>query len=384
MIVRLTGWVLAVSVAAVVSATAAQGQEKRPDKQVKPQASSPSIRLRPVHLDIRRRMQEAPRKLAFDGSTAAEFTDWKTKFSAALNKLLGDTRPPAKWTIEQEERTELADHVRLGLLLKAPGTPSLPVYLLIPKPLPAGKLAAVLCVHGHGQFGHDAVVGRRDRPGIEKSIERANYDYGLQFVRKGYVVAAPCMIPFGRRVDRKKYGSDPCAVTLVRMLAVGKLPIAENIRDLRWSLDLLQIRAEVDPKRIGCAGLSYGGRMTMMVTAVDPRIQVASVSGALNLMQERYAGRHSCGSQMLPGLLLFGDYSEVGSLIAPRPCVWETGSKDSLIVPRWDDRFRSRLRKAYAAAGAADKLHFDRFEGGHRWSGAIAFPLFDKVLKKAP
>ena len=84
---------------------------------------------------------------------------------------------------------------------------------------------------------------------------------------------------------------------------------------------------------------------------------------------------------MIPGLLNFGDYSEIGSLIAPRPCVWETGSKDGLIVPKWDEKFRDRLSRAYAAAGVEKNLHFDHFEGGHEWSGRIAFPLFDKILK---
>ena len=166
------------------------------------------------------------------------------------------------------------------------------------------------------------------------------------------------------------------------MQAMGQLPITANLRDLRWSIDLLQSRAEVDTERIGCAGLSYGGRMTMMVSAIDQRIKVAAVSGALNLLQERMTLRHSCGSQIIPGLLKYGDYSEIGSLIAPRPCVWETGSTDGLIVPKWDEVFRSRLRSAYESLGAADKLHFDRFEGGHSWSGRIAYSLFDEALKR--
>ena len=33
------------------------------------------------------------------------------------------------------------------------------------------------------------------------------------------------------------------------------------------------------------------------------------------------------------------------------------------------------------AAGAQGQLHIDRFEGGHRWSGKVAAPLLDKVLK---
>lgn len=336
-----------------------------------------------VHVDIADSMKAAKPTMLFQGDDPQAFAQWKADFGTQLEKLLGDSAPPTDWQTEVVQRWELDDHTRLQLVLRAEGVPALPVYLLVPqgKP-PAGKWPGVLCVHGHGNYGYHPIVGRTDLPGVAKAIDGANYDYGLQFVRRGYVVAAPCMIPFGPRVDKQRYGgNDPCAVCFVRMQALGQLPLTANLRDLRWSLSLLERQAEVDPERLGCAGLSYGGRMTMMVTAVDQRIKVASVSGALNLLQERMMGRHSCGSQIIPGLLQYGDYSEIGSLIAPRPCVWETGSTDGLIVPEWDDIFRNRLRRAYAAAGVPDNLHFDRFEGGHRWSGAVAYPLFDEVLK---
>ncbi len=328
-------------------------------------------------------MSEARLDMLFKGSTKAEFAAWRTAFRAKLNELLGDSSPPESWTAEVEEEARFPDHTRLSLLLQAKGVPSLPVHLLLPAKLAQGtKAPGVLCVHGHGPFGHDAVAGRRDIEGIEEAIRHANYDYGLQFARRGYVAAAPCMIPFGRRVNAKAYGGkDPCAVTFVRLQALGRLSLTENLRDLRWTLSLLQSRPEVLRDRLGCAGLSYGGRMTMMTAAIDERVKVACVSGALNLMQERMRGRYSCGSQVIPGLLNHGDYSEIGSLIAPRPCVWETGSTDSLIVPKWSDIFRDRLRRAYAAAGASKNLHFDRFEGGHRWNGEVAFPLFDQVLR---
>jgi dienelactone hydrolase len=332
--------------------------------------------------DIREALQKVKLSMLFKGSTPDEFRAWHKSFYAQLHRLLGDSKPPAQWKIKQESQAKLDDHTRLELLLQAPGVAPLPVYLLLPNTLRKNSQApGVLCVHGHGAFANDAVVGRRDLEGIEASIQKANYDYGLQFVRRGYVVAAPCMRPFGRRVDRPRYGgNDPCAVNFVRMQSLGQLPITTNIRDLRWAIDLLQSRPEVKKDRIGCAGLSYGGRMTMMVSAVDGRIRVASVSGALNLLQERMSLRHSCGSQMIPNLLNFGDYSEIGSLIAPRPCVWEMGSEDKLIVPKWDEVFKSRLRRAYTSAGVAKNLHFDHFDGGHRWSGRIAFPLFDQVL----
>ncbi len=338
---------------------------------------------RTVHDDVAAAMQHAKLSMLFAGSTIDECRSWQAEFRKKLLQLLGDVSAPASWNTVEESRVEFDKYVRHELVLKAQGVPNLPVYLLIPTGLqPNQRVPGVLCIHGHGPLGNDAVVGRGDAEGAAEQIERANYDYGRQFAERGYVVVAPCMIPFGRRVSRDSYGGkDPCAVTFVRMQALGKLPISANLRDLRWAINLLQSRKEVNGDAIGCAGLSYGGRMTMMVTAVDPRIQVASVSGALNLMQERMTLRHSCGSQMIPGLLQFGDYSEIGSLIAPRPCVWETGSKDRLIVRPWDDVFRKRLQRAYQALDAADQLHFDRFEGGHAWSGRIAFPLFDRVLK---
>lgn len=335
-----------------------------------------------VDADIRTSLENAGLSMLFRGETAEECRAWQLSFRSKLNQLLGNSAPPANWTIEEEQRWDLDDHTRIALLLKADNLPSVPVYLLIPKSLdPDRKAPAVLCVHGHGPHGYDPIVGRTDIEGVAENIEKNNYDYGLQFARRGYVVAAPCMIPFGRRVDRDKYGrNDPCAVAFVRMQAVGQLPITANLRDLRWCLDLLQSRKEVDPERLGCAGLSYGGRMTMLVSAIDERIKVASVSGALNLMQERLSTRHSCGAQIIPGLLNYGDHSEIGSLIAPRPCVWETGSADALIVPVWDEVFRDRLRLTYRSLGAQDNLYFDKFEGGHEWSGRIAFPLFDEVL----
>ena len=112
-------------------------------------------------------------------------------------------------------------------------------------------------------------------------------------------------------------------------------------------------------------------------------ITVSDGSGALNVMQERIRQRYSCGAQVIPGLLQYGDVPEIGSLIAPRYCVWEAGARDGLIKPEWAERAVARMRRAYRAYGAEDRLLVDRFEGGHRWNGDVAYPLLDKVLKPA-
>ncbi len=337
-----------------------------------------------IHESIQALCGKAELSMQFEGTTAEECRRWQQQFRAKLTELLGDFATPKQWTAEETARQEFPDHIRRELILHAEGLPEVPVYLLTPPDASADSPApGVLCVHGHGNYGHHAVVGRTDLEGVAEQIAKVNYDFGLQFVRRGYVVAAPCMIPFGDRVDKSEYGNqDPCAVTFVRMMALGRLPMAANLRDLRWCLDLLQSRPEVIGDRIGCAGLSYGGRMTMLVSAMDERIRVAAPSGAFNLLQERMTLRHSCGSQIIPGLLKYGDYSEIGGLIAPRHCVWEIGSDDPLVTPRWAVLFRKRLERVYKALGMEDRLLFDNFEGGHQWHGQVAFPLFDRVLRR--
>jgi hypothetical protein len=93
-----------------------------------------------------------------------------------------------------------------------------------------------------------------------------------------------------------------------------------------------------------------------------------------------FGRRYSCGAQILPGLLQYGDVPEIASLIAPRPCLWEVGNRDSLISPKWAEAALDRMRRAYKALGAEDQLLVDRFDGGHAWNGKAAYSLLQKVL----
>jgi dienelactone hydrolase len=175
-------------------------------------------------------------------------------------------------------------------------------------------------------------------------------------------------------------GQDPCAVSFVRLLILGKVLISENLRDSLWGLELLARDPRVDSNRLGCVGLSYGGRMTMLTAALEPRIRAAVVSGALNGMQERISAPYVCGAQVIPGLLQYGDTAEIASLIAPRSCLWEIGTKDELISAKWAKQALSRIRRAYKAYDAEECLVVDRFQGGHEWHGEVAYPWLEKIL----
>src|SRR5262245_43442867 len=331
---------------------------------------------------IRQLAAAAQLQLQFRGATRAELQRWQGEFAAKLRSLLGPHSPPKEWRTVVEKSVMLADHRRDELLLIAAGLPRLPVYVLTPLNEKVKCRPAILALHGHGAYGLGTVAGKDDVQGVAEAIRGSNYDYGRHLVQRGYVVAVPCLTPFGRRVDKDAFGKqDPCAVTFVRLQLLGKVLMAENLRDCLWALELLARRDDVDADRLGCVGLSYGGRMTMLTAALEPRVKIAVISGALNLMQERIARPYSCGAQVIPGLLQYGDVPEIASLIAPRPCLWEVGSRDSLLPADGVEQALTRLRRAYRAAGAEDQLHVDRFDGGHRWNGELAYRLLDKTLK---
>ena len=205
---------------------------------------------------IQQLAEDAPLSMQFNGTTAEHCRAWQQDFGRTLRTLLGPHDCPANWETTVERTVDCGDHIREELLLQAPGVPTLPVCRLLPTDSSAKPRPAVVAVHGHGANGYDAVVGRGDAPEILQQIREKDYDYGRQLVRRGYVVVAPCLTPFGRRLgSRELYKSnDPCAITFIRLQVLGKLLMAENLRDIVWSVELLTRTDQVDRDRIGCYG----------------------------------------------------------------------------------------------------------------------------------
>ena len=337
-------------------------------------------KLPPINERLKHDVENAPLTMRFKGASADDCRAWQKDFAARLRTLLGRHTPPAQWKTTVVSVKEFDDYRREELLLTAEGHPPLPVYLLLPRPS-KGKRPAILALHGHGAHGHHPVAGRDDLPGVASAIKSANYDYGRQLVREGFVVAVPCLTPFGDRLGKSAGKTDACADVFIRMQLLGKTLMAENLRDCLWSVELLARHEEVDAGRLGCVGLSYGGRMTMLTAALEPRIKACVISGALNVMQERISKPYGCGAQIIPGLLQYGDVPEIASLIAPRACLWEVGSNDKLIDPFWADEILLRQRRAFKALAAVDQLSVDRFGGGHAWHGKAASVLLKKALQ---
>jgi hypothetical protein len=213
---------------------------------------------------------------------------------------------------------------------------------LLAVPKGKGPFPAMLCLHGHGGSA-------------EKVFDPTPIYHGLadRFARGGYVVFAPTL-------PHRKYA-------------------AMTLWDLFRAVDVLAARPEVDPQRIGAAGLSMGGEWTMWIAACDLRIKVAVVSGWM-CTTEGVFSVPNCVCWQLPGLVELMDICEVHLLIAPRPLVLESADRDPCFPIRYTKEGYARLRAGYKVFDAEQAVVQDVFPDVHVWNGAVAYPLVDKVL----
>jgi hypothetical protein len=157
--------------------------------------------------------------------------------------------------------------------------------------------------------------------------------------------------------------------------------------DLHRLIDYIQSRPDCRANQIGCAGLSGGGLQTLWATALDERIRCAVISGYLYGYKESLLDAHTnCSCNYVPHLYEYVDMGDIAALIAPRPLLVETGSKDPLNGASGLDNVYSQMdiiRAAYRLLGAESRLAHDVFEGDHRWHGVQAIPWMKQFLAES-
>jgi dienelactone hydrolase len=303
---------------------------------------------------------------------------WRDRSRARLSALLGPLPEAVPLDLEVRETVDRGSYARHSIVFDSEPTMSVPAYLLVPHDRTAPG-PAILAQHGHGP-GKSEVCGLGD-DASRAAIAEHNGDYAHRLAEAGYVVLAPDLRAFGERADWNppdKYG---CDLNLVHAVAAGANPLTQNLWDLARALDVLEQHPLVDPARIGMVGLSYGGTMTLFLSAWDERIACAVVSGYFNTWQDSHRiPWNLCGSQVLPGMLTELTHVHLGGLVAPRPLLVETGTED-VIFPEVGARAAvGELGAVYRSFGAPDALRHDVFEGGHRWHGEEAFPFLARHL----
>ena len=134
---------------------------------------------------------------------------------------------------------------------------------------------------------------------------------------------------------------------------------------MKRCVDYLQRLPMVDRRRIAAVGHSFGGYMTTVTTAVEPRIRTAVISGFM-MTSAAYHGRvWTCGSQVIGGLLQIGDLSDIACTFVPRPTLIVTGRYDCVTPFPFAEAACRKIESAYRLHDAADRAGQFVFDGDH-------------------
>lgn len=338
-----------------------------------------------------RRFDSAGRTMGFKAQTPAELQSWQDELRTKLRAITGiDTMESCPLDPQFGSIEQMDGYTRQWISIETEPGVRMPLYVLIPDGLAAGERRPVmLAPHGHSSAGKFAVVGRRDLPEVVPTIEQHNYDYGIQFVRAGFITFCSDARGFGERRERTMLDSGDPIGGSCQVLNNMAIPLGQTVTGM-WAWDLMRLvdyvvtRDDCDTTRIGSAGLSGGGLQTLWLAALDERVQCAVDSGYFYGYKDSLLRlSQNCSCNYVPGLWQLVDMGDLGALIAPRPLLIETGSRDGLNGERGLANVNEQVeiaQQAYALLDAQDHLAHSVFDGDHRWHGVDALPWLTRWL----
>lgn len=283
-----------------------------------------------------------------------------------------------------------------------------------------GPLPAILALHDHGGnkfLGWRKIVRTGEEPwGIQRRHQDHYYGgvgWATEIARRGYAVLVHDTFPFASRRVRvedvprriRDGGVDPVHddvegvdaynafaashehVMAKSLFSAGTTwPGVYLVEDQR-ALDVLSSRPEVDPARIGCAGLSGGGMRTVFLGGLDDRIKVAIAVGFMTTWRDFALDKSFTHTWMtyVPLLPRDLDFPEILALRAPAPTMVLNCREDPLYTLAEMERADTIIRETFEKAGASDMYRSRFYDGGHKFDQEMqgdAFAWFDRFLKE--
>lgn len=275
----------------------------------------------------------------YDGRPVKTPAQWKERRQEILKKwheMLGPWPAPVeKPTITYQERVRVENFTRHKVAVQVAPDREAPAYLCVPDG--AGPFPAVVSVF----YEPESAVG------LNPKVKPESHDFGLQLSKRGFVTLNIGQQPGLAGSPIYYPGFENAQLQPLSYLAY----VAAN------GYNALATLPEVDPKRVGVVGHSYGGKWSLFAGAFfekfaavaisDPGIVFDEKRGNVNYWEPWYLG-YEPGKTRGRGTINAErprtgpyrkmveegfDLHELHALIAPRPFFVSGGSEDQ--VARW-------------------------------------------------
>jgi dienelactone hydrolase len=312
-------------------------------------------------------------QLAWQAANPEEHGAWREAFDARLRMLIG--RMPERVPLEihwDDDTLETDRFVRRKVYIRSEADYWAPAYYFVPKQRKERR-PAIICLHGHS--GILPYIGEGTEAEREKSRDH-ELAYAVYFAEHGYITLA--LVQRGWNETRHDTRHEPrhsCHRVTMDSFLIGMTPVGLRTWDAMRALDFLETREEVDPARIGVAGLSGGGTTALFFAALEPRIRLAMVAGYFCTFRDSIYTIHHCICNCVPGIMQWGEMSDVAALFAPRPMLIISGTEDAIFPIEATQRAYAALERVYETLGAPEYLDADFFEGVHQWSNRKTLPF---------
>ena len=162
------------------------------------------------------------------------------------------------------------------------------------------------------------------------------------------------------------------------------LLFGENLTGYRvWDgirgIDYLLTRPEVIPGKIGCAGHSGGGTLTLFISAIDERVQCAVVNEGgtvhrwpMQVPLWSHLPSPDIEQNLFPSALYGIDMCDLHQSIAPRPLL--------ALIENYSPRFNetaAHIRRRYQQLGVADRFATAEATDPHAWTVKLRLAATD-------
>ena len=253
------------------------------------------------------------------------------------------------------------------------------VLALVLVPKGQGPFPAALMLHDHGSrfdIGKEKWIEPWGDPARQAAAKEWSEKFftgrmpGDELAKRGYVVMATDALGWGDRsvAGFQRESQQALASNLFNLgSSYAGLMALEDVR----AADFLASLPEVDKSKVAAVGFSMGAFRAWQVAALSDSITAAVADCWMATMQglmvpgNNQTRGQSAFPMLHPGIGRALDYPDVAGLAAPKPMLVYAGEKDTLFPAESVAAAFDKMKRVWAANGAADKLETKVWPYGH-------------------
>jgi len=336
------------------------------------------------------------RPLSFLDDRWSDPVSWRAQARARVQELLAFSPPSPPLDPRTEDRWERDGVITERVSWAQPFGPRTEAFFLLPAGAghaagAAARLPGMVALHDHSAFywfGKEKITAVPSEPALLRALKDEAYggaSWATELARRGYAVLAPDSFLWGsRRLDPASVtvdlvssldGLEPGTEAYIRayntflwghetliaktLFLCGTTWTGVMAWEDRRAVDYLLTRPEVDPRRLGCGGLSGGGLRSIYLSALDERITCAVCAGFMTTLDEMPAEivRRHTWMFHVPNLAAEMDLPDLVCLHAPAPLLVQYNTEDPLWTLEGQRKADAHVRVVYqkVEAGARGK-----------------------------